>query len=217
MMRRGRETCGDCQFHRRSCSDSAELLRLQLRDRLGAGSSAVWAKFKQGRAGKSVTLLAEIPGFLGTRASLMLDVVFLAMFLVVPVLAFSIYLVRRGRYALHRKIQLVLGAVLLVTVLAFELDLRFFTDWRKLAEPSPYYHSEGRCLVWTALMVHLTFAVPVGFLWAFVIVQALRKFPYPPTPGRHSRSHKFWGWLAVSFMVMTAITGWTFYWLAFVA
>ena len=34
-----------------------------------------------------------INGFLGTRASLMLDVVFLAMFVVVPVLAGSVYLV----------------------------------------------------------------------------------------------------------------------------
>jgi putative membrane protein len=50
-----------------------------------------------------------------------------------------------------------------------------------------------------------------------VIIQGLRKFPRPPAPGVHSTSHKFWGWLAAISMSMTAITGWIFYYLAFVA
>ena len=53
-------------------------------------------------------------GFLGTRASLMLDVVFLAMFVVVPALAWSVYLVKvRRNYGLHKRVQLLLGSVLL--------------------------------------------------------------------------------------------------------
>lgn len=162
-------------------------------------------------------LFAEMPGFLGTRASLMLDVVFLAMFLVVPVLMVSISIVKRGRYALHKQIQLVLGTVLLVAVVAFEADMRFFTDWKELAKPSPYYQSEGWSPVWTSLSVHLAFAVPAALLWAYVIVQALRKFSRPPVPGAHSAAHKRWGWLAAICMFMTAVTGWIFYYLAFVA
>jgi putative membrane protein len=164
-----------------------------------------------------VELLAQTPGFLGTRASLMLDVVFVAMFLVLPVLAASIFIVKRRRYARHKTIQLILGIVLLVAVMAFEVDMRFFTDWEKLAEPSPYYRTGGWSTVWTALSVHLAFAIPAAFLWAYVIIQALRKFSNPPAPGPHSASHKRWGWLAVGSMVMTALTGWIFYYLAFVA
>ena len=79
-------------------------------------------------------------GFLGTRGSLMLDVVFLAMFAIVPVLAYSIYLVRsRRRFELHKRIQITLGLVLLVAVTAFELDMRFFTDWRERAAASRFY------------------------------------------------------------------------------
>ena len=147
----------------------------------------------------------------------MLDVVFLAMFLVLPVLAVSIVTVRRYGYAWHKRLQIVLGLVLLVAVVAFELDMRFLTDWEKLAEPSPYYRSEGWSTVWTALSVHLCFAIPAAFLWTYVLVQAVRKFPDPPAPNGHSGSHKFWGWLAVMSMVMTAVTGWIFYYLAFVA
>jgi uncharacterized membrane protein YozB (DUF420 family) len=162
-------------------------------------------------------LLAQIPGFLGTRASVMLDVVFVAMFLVLPVLAISIAWVRKANYRTHKRLQLSLGAVLLLAVVAFELDMRFSTDWRALAAKSPYYRSDGWSPVWVALCVHLSFAIPAAFLWTYVMVQALRKFPKPPSPGAHSAAHKFWGWLAVICMTMTAITGWVFYYLAFVA
>ena len=76
-------------------------------------------------------------GFLQTRASIMLDVVFLAMFAVVPLLGWSIHLVRNRRnYALHKRVQLTLGILLLVAVTLFELDMRFFTNRRFTAANS---------------------------------------------------------------------------------
>jgi uncharacterized membrane protein len=64
-----------------------------------------------------------IDGFLGTRASLILDVVFLAMFAIVPVLGWSIWLVKRRRnYLLHKRIQIVLLVVLGLTVGLFDDD-----------------------------------------------------------------------------------------------
>jgi uncharacterized membrane protein YozB (DUF420 family) len=154
-----------------------------------------------------------IDGFLGTRASLMLDVVFAAMFIVLPVLAWSIQQVRRHRrYALHKRVQLMLGAVLLVAVTLFEIDMRL-NDWTLRAAPSPYYPQPANL----SLAIHLCFAVPTALLWLVVIVRALRRFPKPPLPGEHSRQHIFWGWLAAMGMAGTAITGWIFYWLAFAA
>jgi putative membrane protein len=155
-------------------------------------------------------------GFLPTRATFMLDFVFLAMFAVLPLLMASVYLVKGlRRYEAHKRLQIVLAAVLLVAVAAFEIDLNFFTrDWRPLAEPSPYYASKG---VDYSLWVHLAFAVPTPLLWLLVIVRAVRKFPRPAAPGTHSRSHARWAWLATAGMGLTAITGWIFYWLAFVA
>ena len=165
------------------------------------------------------TLTAQSTGFLGTRGSLMLDVVFLAMFAVLPLLALSIYLVKRKKYALHKTINLILGIVLLIAVLAFEVDMRFFTDWEILAEKSPYFHPEAKwtSVVGLALIIHLCFAIPTLLLWIYVIVQALRKFPSPPLPGDHSRSHIQFAKLAAGGMFMTALTGSVFYYLAFVA
>lgn len=151
-------------------------------------------------------------GFLpGSRASIMLDVVFIAMFLVLPIMAWSIAQVRKGRYSLHKKVQLTLGLVLLLAVTAFEIDMRFFTDWAARAADSAYYPGG----VYAALYIHLVFAVTTALVWVWVIATALRRFPRPVAPGDHSRSHRRWGWIAAWDMALTAITGWIFYYLAF--
>jgi uncharacterized membrane protein YozB (DUF420 family) len=157
-------------------------------------------------------------GFLGTRASLMLDVVALAMLVLVPVLAFSIYQVKvRRNYSLHKAIQLTLGGVLLVAVTLFEVDIRLH-GWRHLAAPSPYASHEGSTdWVMVVLTVHLFFAVSSAVLWILVIARALRNFPSPPVPGPHSAWHRRWATIAAIDMTCTAVTGWVFYWLAFVA
>ena len=162
-----------------------------------------------------------IDGFLGFRGSLMLDVVFLAMFAVLPGLAVSIYAVKQGKFELHKKLQLLLGGVLLLAVLAFEVDMRLH-DWEPRAAASPYFRGDAADVDWSStvgvsLIVHLFFAIPTTLLWIMVIVQALRKFPSPPQPGQHSNAHKFWGWLATLEMFGTAVTGWIFYYLAFIA
>lgn len=159
-----------------------------------------------------------LDGFLGTRATFMLDFVALAMIALLPVLGWSIYLVRdRQRYTLHKRVQFTLGCVLLVTVALFELDMRI-NGWRDRAAASPYVGGEGATdWVNVALGVHLCFAVSAAVLWAAVILQALRLFPRPPVPGSHSVWHRRFGKLAALDMLATAVTGWIFYWLAFVA
>lgn len=161
-----------------------------------------------------------IGGFLPFgRGSLMLDVVFLAMFVVVPVLAISLWLVRaRRKYAWHKTLQVTTAAVLLAAVLLFEIDIRV-NGWEMRAEPSPYFDPahEWTCPAGIALIIHLSFAVPTLVLWVVVVAAALRRFADPPTPGPHSAWHARYGWLAAIGMFMTALTGWVFYWMAFVA
>jgi putative membrane protein len=156
-----------------------------------------------------------MPGFLHTRGTFMLDFVFVAMFALLPVLAYSIRLAKQGHYEWHKRVQIALTATLLITVTIFEVDLNYITkDWRPLAEPSPYY---ARGWVDYSLWIHLAFAVPTPLLWIFVIVQALRKFPRPAAPNSYSQRHRRWAWLATVELAMTSATGWIFYYLAFVA
>jgi hypothetical protein len=159
-----------------------------------------------------------IDGFLGTRASFMLDFVFLAMFLVVPLMGFSIWLVKyRRQYLWHKRLQVLLGAVLLVAVVAFEADIRISEyqghPWSTRAFVPPA--TEPASIVYQVLYVHLFFAVTTTVLWVFVIVQALRKFDKLATPNAYSATHMFWAKLAAIDMTLTAVTGCTFYYLAF--
>jgi uncharacterized membrane protein YozB (DUF420 family) len=148
----------------------------------------------------------------------MLDFVFLAMFIVVPVLLTSIYLVRvKRQYQWHKRLQLMLAIVLLITIGLFEWDMRFMTDWRARAAQSAYFDVQGRNWVDVALFVHLCCAVPTFLVWLVVVVGALRGFGRSPKPGPHSRWHRPMGWVATAGMVATALTGWLFYWMAFVA
>ena len=150
-------------------------------------------------------------GFLGSRASLMLDVVVLAMFVVLPVMGWSIYQVKHHRrYGLHKTIQLSLGIILAVTITLFEIDMRT-GGWKdRTAGGQPSF------AVWTVLSVHLVFAVSTAILWVYVLVQAWRKFPTPVEPSSYSKSHIFWARLAAVDMVLTTVTGWVFYLVAFV-
>ncbi|MCP4170777.1 MAG: DUF420 domain-containing protein [Fuerstiella sp.] len=158
-----------------------------------------------------------LDGFLGNRASLMLDIVFLAMFAVIPVMGWSIYQVRQKRYVLHMRVQVVLGVVLAAAVTLFEIDMRV-NGWRQRAVESPYYSDDLLSgLVNCSLCLHLVFAISSFVLWVYVIVQALRKLPRPPAPNEYGPQHRFWAKIAAVDMCLTAVTGWVFYYLAFVA
>jgi uncharacterized membrane protein YozB (DUF420 family) len=157
-------------------------------------------------------------GFLGTRGSFMLDLVVVGMGLTVPLLLFSVWLVRsKKKYGNHKRLQLLIAFVLLAVVIAFEIEMRLF-GWTERATASPFWR-EGAFNDWVdySLAIHLCFAIPTPFIWGVIIFFAWRGFPRPPSPGDHSRFHRRWGKLAVAAMLATAVTGWIFYYFAFAA
>ena len=158
-------------------------------------------------------------GFLPGRASLMLDVVVVAMFFVMLALFVSLYLVKyRARYGGHKAIQITLATSLFVLLLLFEIDIRFIDNWMDRADASPYFDAATRTgIVAYSLGIHLFFATTTFALWLLVVLRAFRNFPNPPRPNDHSRFHTRWGTIAALDMVLTTLTGWAFYWLAFVA
>jgi len=154
-------------------------------------------------------------GFLPTRATFSMDILFISMFVIDIALVWSIWLVRSGRYQLHKRIQIAITCLLAVAVVVFEVDIRLInTDWRSLAELSPYYESGW---VFRILSIHLCFAIPTPFIWGAVVFFAIRKFENPPRPNAYSKTHKRIGWVAACMMLATSITGCLFYWVAFVA
>jgi len=153
-------------------------------------------------------------GFLATRASFMLDAVCLGMVLVMLILAWSIRLVKLHRnYQLHKRVQLALAGLLLVVLTAFELDVRLH-GWQERA--TGQMGGTPAQAVFVVLGIHLFFAVTTLITWLMVLVRAMRSFPTPPQPGGHSRAHRLWGWIAAIDMLLTTVTGWLFYLMAFV-
>ena len=159
-------------------------------------------------------------GFLGFDSSFMLDFVVSALALIVPVLLYSLWVVKvHKQYRLHRNLQLGLGIILLIAVGAFELDMRLHGGWERIVNKDPEDpRLTGDALrhVRLVLYTHLIFAISTPVLWAVTIIQALRRFANPPLPGPHSRLHKTLGWLSVGDIVLTSATGLWFYYVAFV-
>lgn len=152
-------------------------------------------------------------GFLPlSRANFVLDFIALAMAGIIPVMLVSLFLVRQKKnYEMHRKIQIILGVVLGLAILVFEIDMRV-NGWRQYAEASPFYQT----LVIPSLLFHLSFAIPTLFLWIYTISMALRHRISTATSAYRFR-HKLFGRLSAYAMIGTTLSGWLFFWLAFMA
>ena len=163
------------------------------------------------------SLFPGIDGFLGSRASFGMDLVLVGLIALLPVLASSIHLVRNQRaYAAHKRLQIFIAGALLAAIVVFEIDVRLISDWKTRAAAggqNPWWPAG----VLTALGIHLVFAVSTLVLWVWVLWEAFLRFPSPPTPGSHGPRHRLMARLAAIDLVLTAVTGSIFYWLAFVA
>lgn len=158
-------------------------------------------------------------GFLGFRTSFMLDFVAVSLVLIVPVLVYSLIAVKvQRRYVVHRRLQLLLGVVLLVAVSLFEIDMQWIQGgWLNVVDKREVKLSaEQLAFARQVLYVHLCFAISTPLLWATTIGLALRHMPSPPQPCPHSKLHKTLGWLSTIDIVLTSVTGLVFYYFAFV-
>lgn len=145
------------------------------------------------------------------RAGFAMDLVALAMLAVLPLQAWSIALVKRGRYRAHRRFQILLTTALLVVVVLFEIDVRLH-GWRHQAQDSRYFPDVVLPLLW----IHIAIATTTFVLVLVTLIHGLRRFGHDPRPGAASRLHKRLGWASVLGLVLTSVTGWAFYVLAFV-
>jgi putative membrane protein len=149
----------------------------------------------------------------------MLDLVVCALIFVVPVLATSIFLVKiRRNFVWHRRLQLFLAGVLLLTVVAFELDVQVVHHgWENIVRQSrPEIAAGDFAFVRKVLSIHLIFAISTPLLWALTISLALPRFGNPPAPSTHSPLHKWLGWISAIDLTMTSVIGLLFYYFAFV-
>jgi putative membrane protein len=159
-------------------------------------------------------------GFLGYPTTFMLDFVVCALVLVVPLLLYSLWLVKvRRRYLAHKRLQIALGLILLTAVTAFEVDVQIVHGgWENIVAQQQLDQTQLAAKISSArpwLLVHLLFAVTTPVLWAVTMTLALRRFGRNPVPGPHSRLHATLGWASTIDITLTSITGLLFYYVAF--
>ena len=160
-------------------------------------------------------------GFLGYPTTFMLDFVVCALAVVVPLLLWSLWLVKfRRRYVAHKRLQIALGIILVLAVTAFEVDVQMVHGgWENIVAKQQLSLDALTAKISSVrpyLLVHLGFAVTTPLLWIVTITLALRGFKNTPTPGTHSRIHKTLGWASTIDITMTSVTGLLFYYVAFV-
>jgi putative membrane protein len=155
------------------------------------------------------------PGFLGTRADVLMDLVMLSFIVILPMLIWSWRLARhKQQYRLHRKVQLALALTLLIVVGIFEYDLSQSGGIFELTKGSTY---DGTTLLNTVIYVHTLFAVAASVIWLGLITISLWKFGSRPEPGSFSGAHRAWGKGGMITMMMAGLTSPPLYYLGFVA
>ncbi|MDA1015086.1 MAG: DUF420 domain-containing protein [Planctomycetota bacterium] len=158
-------------------------------------------------------------GFLGFKTSFMLDAVVVSLVLIVPAILYSIYVVKfTFNYSLHRNLQVSLGVVLFLAVTAFEVDMQWIQGgWENVVQKRDVPLTDEQFqFVRKLLWVHLVFAITTPVLWGITLVLALKRFSNPPFPGPHSPLHRRLAWISTIDIVLTSITGLTFYYMAFI-
>lgn len=151
-----------------------------------------------------------MPGFYGTRASMLVDVA-LTIFVVMPfALLFVIREARRRHHQRHRRLQLVAFAVMTVAVAALEVDIRLSGGTTALAGRAAVAGGIARGV----LLGHITVAVLTWLGWLVLLVRSSRAYG-DVLPGSFSRRHRQLGRVVHGGVSLTAASGTVLYVLAF--
>jgi hypothetical protein len=151
------------------------------------------------------------PGFLGTDADLLMDLLVTVVPGVLVVMGVSWLQARRQAWTTHRNIQVVLTIVLTVAVTALEVHVAIGGGIEAILGTD-----DPSTALTVMLNVHLLFAFTAAFTWLGLVGTSLMKFPRPPVPSEFSKTHRRVGWVGMIAMVGTAVTSVGLYLLAFV-
>jgi len=138
------------------------------------------------------------------NTDILIDIVNFSFIVIVPTLIYSWRKVRIGEYGLHKKIQLILFAILFVAVILFELDLRQRGGIFEMVKGSQF---AGTAFLNGLIWVHMFVSITTSFLWVGLVVFSLLKFSSPPVPNRFSGIHKLVGKIGMIDMILTGVTG----------
>jgi len=151
-------------------------------------------------------------GFLGTRADLLMDVVFISTLATPFILAWGIRYARQREFRKHRAVQTTLLCVLLVAVIFFEVDVRLSGGSGSLMKGSSY---AGTGWLRGILLAHVLANIVTFFGWLVLVVKSWRRFERE-LPGPWAPTHRRMGRFVFGGTVFGAVSAVVMYVLGFV-
>jgi hypothetical protein len=142
------------------------------------------------------------PGFLGSRADRLLDLVVTGFVVYVPVFLYSMRSVRRGQVRRHRRIQTGLLVALALVVSMFEASVRLKGGARALFAGSRY---AGTALLANSFHLHLSFAAATFLGWGALLYASWRR-RHSSLPGTFGPLHRRLGLAVLASLIMTVAT-----------
>lgn len=152
------------------------------------------------------------PGFFGTRADLLMDVILVATLATPFILAWAIGLARKGQHQKHRVAQIVLLSVLLVAVALFETEIRLSGGSGSLMKGSSY---AGTWWLRGVTLAHVLANIVTFFTWLVLVIRSGKRFR-SELPGTFTPAHRRVGKLVFAGTVFGAVSAIVMYVLGFV-
>lgn len=148
--------------------------------------------------------LMNLPGFLGTRAPLFMDIVSLIVAFLPFLMLGIVLLARNEKYKLHAFLQGVLYVVSVLVLTFFEIGVRFVGGFKSFMEESGVAHDYA----FIVLIIHIMISVITLIIWTTTLLMAKKQLQL----GKHKRA----GWLTFIGVTLTMLTGMWVYFLLFV-
>lgn len=152
------------------------------------------------------------PGFFGSRADVLMDVILLSTLLTPFVLLFAFRLAKQRKLKAHRNLQTALLSVLLVAVALFETEIRLAGGSGSLMKGSSF---AGTGLLRGVLLAHVLANIVTFITWCVLVVRSWRRFD-GALPGAFSARHRRTGLFVFGGTVFGAVSAAVMYVLGFV-
>ncbi len=154
-----------------------------------------------------------VAGFLGTRASLLLDIIVTFLALLPLFTGISIMFATRRELRLHQVTQFLLFFLMLIILLLFAYVVHYKTGFEALLQESTI----NPTIAFIGLIIHIVISLVTFTLWMFALLYALSDKKRRGLPGVYSMSHANAGKRVFKFILLTALSSVSIYWMLFMA
>ena len=152
-------------------------------------------------------------GFLGTRATFLIDIIVSFLVILPIIVMISIFLVKRNYIKIHQFLQVSLFLISISALALFAYSVHYVEGFEYLIQKS----SVGAKEAFVILTVHVTTVVITILIWFLTIFYALNDRKRRALPGVYSEPHKRAGRRVLLGIVMMALTSLTIYFVLYIA